>query len=133
MDCTLKRLHKLSSGIFSILEIGDQKFYTCEHAYQTTQETYEPKIIPGIHKCVRGMHRLEGQTEQFDTFEIIETGHVNLLFHIGNWQSDSHGCILVGTDLDLVIVPPMIKGSKIAFEKFISLQSGVNEFTLTVI
>lgn len=135
MNFTLTRLHYLKDGIFSKLVSEDQSltFYTVEHAYETPEATWRPKIPPGQFRCVRGLHRLEGMTQDFQTFEITGVeGHVNLLFHVGNTNSDSSGCVCVGKDLRLLAPPPMVTQSKESFARFMSTQDEVDEFILTV-
>ena len=132
MDVVLTRLHYLKDGIFSKLVCGELTFYTCEHSYETPEQTWRPKIPPGIYKCVRGLHRLEGMTQDFQTFEITGVeGHSNLLFHTGNTSRDSEGCVLVGKELILVGVP-MVTQSRESFARFMALQESVDEFKLTV-
>lgn len=126
MDLTLRRQSFTDQGVFGLLlnDQGDTIAVTLEHAYDRA-----PKVPPGEYKCVRGLHRLEGMKEPFETFEVTGVpGHSNILLHVGNYQRDSHGCILVGTE----ILGEMITQSRVAFEKFMELQKGVDQFTLTV-
>ena len=129
-------MHSLESGIFSYL-LGDADIVeavTLEHAYPEG-EIYIPKIPSGSYKCVRGPHRLHGMTEDFITFEITGVeGHTNLLFHWGNYNKDSEGCVLLGKTKILMPdgVSSMITESRAAFNKFMDLQNGLDEFQLEV-
>jgi len=86
-------------GIFGELVDSDGNIIaqTLEHAYGNDADGWIPKIIDGEYLCVRGMHRLHNKTEDFETFEITGVeGHTNLLFHCGNYDNDSDGCVLLG-------------------------------------
>lgn len=113
-------------GVFSVLH---DRFQTLEHSYNLL-----PKIPNGTYTCVRGMHRLHGMTEDFETFEVTGVeGHSNLLFHVGNYNEDSEGCILVGEQVGQKLNGgKMITNSKVAFKQFMGLQAGVDSFTLVV-
>ena len=132
MNLTLRRDEYRADGIFSTLfdDLGNPIDRTLEHSYDN-----EPKIPPGTYTCVRGPHRLHGMTEDFSTFEVTGVeGHEGILFHWGNFNRDSEGCILVGqsktTQSDN---SEMITGSRLAFASLMALQAGVDEFTLTVV
>lgn len=135
MDLTLKRSGYLKTGIFGLIldsATGIQHFVSLEHAYAAGAGfTYVPKIPAGAYLCRRGMHQLEHMTEPFETFEVVNVpGHSNCLFHVGNYNSDSQGCILVG---EALANDEMITNSREAFEDFMSLQQGLDEFQLAVI
>jgi hypothetical protein len=103
--------------------------FTLEHAYEQPDGSYQPKVPPGIYVCQRGRHRLEGMNNSFETFEITNVpGHTNILFHKGNYNNDSEGCVLVGAALGV----GCILESAIAFGSFLQLQEGLESFTLTV-
>lgn len=138
MNLKLTRTDFLASGIFGTLESDDKKIalLTLEHAYpfipdgSSASTTYKPKLPPGVYKCVRGMHRLESMPIPFETFEITGVvGHTNILYHVGNFNSDSSGCVLLGLSRDSNLG---IFKSRIAFQSFMELQKGIDTFTLTV-
>ena len=56
----------------------------------------------------------------------------NILFHKGNIDDDSHGCILVGEQFGILGGSPAIQASREGFEEFKSLTFGVNEFMLNI-
>ena len=116
-------------GIFGKLidDNGDQLAVTLEHSYNGT-----PKLPPGHYLCKRGMHKLE-HGDPFETFEVTGvTGHTGILFHVGNWNKDSDGCILLGR---VVVDSPegrMITSSHMTFAYFMNDLVATNEFLLTV-
>lgn len=124
-------------GIFGelMIEDGETIAVTLQHAYPTeVPGIFSPKIPEGSYLCRRGTHRLESMTHTFETFEVKGVyGHTNILFHVGNYPSDSSGCILLGERAIISGPNPMITNSREAFERFMILQRDVNEFTLTVI
>lgn len=126
MNLSLLRIECSKDGIFSALcnESGKALFSTLEHSYDC-----KPKISDGTYTCVRGKHRLHGMKEDFETFEITGVeGHSGLLFHWGNWNKDSDGCVLIGSDR----VGDTIRDSRRSFASFMELLSGLNEFRITV-
>lgn len=131
MDLILTRRDRREDGIFGEIcsEKGEFLFITLERSY-----ALKPKIKPGKYKCVRGMHRLENMTEEFETFEVKGVkGHWGILFHVGNYNEQTNGCILVGLGMgNKMGGGKMITSSKQAFKKFMDLQAGVDEFYLIV-
>lgn len=130
---TLKRLHKKAEGIFSILFVDGSQFYTLEHSFLQPDGGYDAILQPRIYTCQLGEHQLKHDPTPFQTYEVTGvTGHWGVLFHVGNWNKDSDGCILVGSNIDLTGVPPMITHSEIAFKSFMTLMNNVDSFTLNV-
>lgn len=122
----LTRKECKTDGIFSDLcaENGVKLFSTLEHSYDC-----KPKIPNGTYTCVRGKHRLHGMTEDFETFEITGVeGHSGVLFHWGNFNKDSDGCVLIGRTRS----GDMVTSSREAFAEFMHGLEGVNEFELIV-
>lgn len=133
MNCVLTRTDFLDHGIYGELHQEDGTFiaYTLEHAYQTDAGDWAPKIPPGTYTCVLGPHRLLSMTHDFDTYEITGVeGHSKLLFHDGNYNHDSDGCVLLGSAVNFML--HMITQSKVAFGKFLQLQDGVSEFLVVI-
>lgn len=149
MDMRLNRIRSGPNGIFSVLDSKDDQFsaFTLEHAYPCHEvrndETadlgiswngYAPKIPNGKYLCVRGLHRLESMIHQFETFEV--TGikdHKNILFHVGNYQRDTSGCILVGQAIAQTEGGgEMITNSRKVFDEFMLIQKSAETFYLTV-
>lgn len=131
----LTRLQYFADGIFGTLfdSSGKQIAVTLEHSYYTN-DIWMPKIPVGNYECVRGLHQLEHMDHSFETFEITGVaGHTDLLFHTGNTNDDSAGCVLLGEDVvERADGMRMISMSRIAFEDFMSLMDGVDNFLLTI-
>lgn len=87
------------------------------------------KIPAGKYTCKRGVHQLEGSHHSFETFEIMGVqGHSGLLFHAGNFDRDSAGCVLLGETTS----PSMILNSARALHAFILAQDQLDSFQLVI-
>lgn len=137
MNLTLVRTVNNEDGILGNLEdeAGNSIAVTLEHAYDlgTGDGSYSPKLPDGVYLCVRGQHQLHGMSSPFSTFEVTKVpGHTGILFHVGNYNRDSDGCILLGESIEVDHGNHMITDSRDAFAKFLALQEGIDQFTLTV-
>lgn len=135
MDLKLVRLDYFADGIFGeIRDASDRTlFVTLEHSYKSDSGQYLPKTPAGSYTCVRGQHRLATMEHPFEAFEITNVpGHTNILFHVGNYNKDSEGCVLIGTDQLKLSQLHMITNSKAAFQRFMDLQKGNNSFTIKI-
>ena len=130
MDCRLTRIHYLSTGIFGTLTIGDDFFSTLEHAFPTTQDTWEPKVKPGSYLCsLHAPNRLPYTTYELQNVPDFQNNQVTgILIHIGNYNKDSDGCILLGMSTNI----PMILSSEIAFKKFMAIQQSCSQFRILI-
>lgn len=133
MNITLIRTEKNEHGIFGriVAESGKFNCVTLEHAYEDAGSLPFAKIPAGTYVC----HRHSPNRLLYETFEVMNVrGHSGILIHVGNYNEDSIGCILVGRR----IMPRpggqgnMITSSKNTFNAFMDLQKGINNFTLTV-
>lgn len=130
MKMTLTRFSYTGDGIFSTLEDENDNpiAKTLEHSYDNV-----PKLTPGAYKCVRGIHKLHDM-KPFETFEVLGvSGHTGILFHVGNWNKDSDGCVLLGEAVEDSPQGEMVTNSRLTFQKFMRKLEGVNEFELEVI
>lgn len=131
-DYILTHTRFCSDGIFGELKKFDGTFvaYTLEHSYNN-----KPKLADGNYNCVRGPHRLHGMTEDFTTFEIKGVPDFNgqpvtgVLFHWGNYDKDSEGCVLMGSSE----TPIMITNSRSTWGSFMDSLNGIDSFNLTVL
>lgn len=134
MNLTLTRKKFAADGVFGELVSDDGSFFaiTLEHAYPQRKK-YKSKIPPGEYKCVRGIHRLKDLVE-FETFEVMGVpGCTGIIIHVGNYNEDSEGCILVGSAYgNRANGGQMITSSKQKFTEFMNMQKGVDEFILKV-
>lgn len=134
---SLTLTHKLfrPDGIFSELrdDQGNLLAETLEHAYEVEPGVWRPKIPNGTYQCWLGDHLLHGMTEPFETYEITGVpGHSNLLFHWGNFDQDSEGCVLVGRDLVQTPKKFWIDNSRLTFAALMKALEGRQGVTLVV-
>jgi hypothetical protein len=127
----LKRLQFRDDGIFSELqtEDGHHLCYTLEHSYEKL-----PKVPDGKYKCARGLHQLASMSYKFETFEVTGViGHTNILFHVGNYDRNSEGCILLGEKIETMPNGiQWVSNSRATFGDFMDLQKDEQSFTLIV-
>lgn len=136
MQMILRRLGYYSDGIFSELTIADSLLPFCstlEHSYRTNDGTFAPKLPKGTYKCARGQHNLH--SGPIETFEITGVpGHSGILFHVGNVNNDSEGCVLMGSAVgELPTGQRNIVNSRVTFTQFMGFLAGIDEFDLNVV
>lgn len=94
---------------------------------RTFQELYV--VIPaGVHKCTATTFHRGG----YATFEIEVEGHKRVLFHKGNWEGDSEGCMLIGEEYGTLHDKPAIIHSGQGFTELMRLAEGLTEFYMQV-
>ncbi len=68
-----------------------------------------------------------------DTFEVTNVfNRTHILFHKGNLEDDSHGCILIGEEFGKLGGKTGIKRSKSGYNEFMAILSDDNEFRLVI-
>lgn len=133
MKFTLQRTECSPFGQFGVLldESGKLIAHTLEHAYPCLDE-YKPKVPDGLYTCLLGKHQLS-TGPAFDAYEVQNVpNHQGILLHPGNTQTDSHGCILLGSTRGTLNNVPAVLQSKAAFEAFMNLCAGSDSITLEV-
>lgn len=134
----LYRYEHGANGIFGSLtyDAGLPFCSTLEHAYAQPDGSFLSKISDGVYNCVRGTHQLEGMKAPFQTFKIMQVPdvsnpgqfHTDILFHVGNTNADSAGCVLLGSGR----TASMILQSQLTFNNFMKLMDDIDSFQLTV-
>ena len=136
MDLTLTRNKIGPEGAFSEITgttNGIRLFVATEHAYQDQSGEWFAKIPEGEYQCLLGTHELAGGPV-FETYQVMNVpGHSGILFHKGNLpETDSAGCILLGTSFGELNGVAADLNSAVAFKAFLILQQG-QPFKLTVV
>lgn len=139
MDVTLTRTVKSVDGIFGMIQTKDKLFscLTLEHAYEDDDGELYTKVPPGIYKCTR----YDSPEHGYEVFLVngvpkFHDKDVTFIeFHIGNYNEDSKGCILVGRALGwrLGAKQRMLTYSAQAFADFMKTQKKCDSFMLTVV
>lgn len=87
------------------------------------------KIPAGLYRCQRTTYYAGG----YDTYEITGVvGHSRLLFHAGNVELDSEGCVLLGRRFGVLKGKPAVLESRDGFRDFLQLVHGRPSFDLLV-
>jgi hypothetical protein len=126
---TLIRLPEKDDGTFGVL--GDEKGYfclTCEKKWKDNQ--HDISCIPkGEYLCKRKMSEHFG-----DTFEVTQVpNRSDILFHKGNVQTDSHGCILLGENFGVLNDKIAVLSSGEAYAEFTHILRNEQEFKLVIV
>jgi hypothetical protein len=119
-----------SIGIYGTLSMEDGSWscVTLEHAFDDGDGNFVPALNTGTHTCVLGTHQLD-HGGPFQTYMVTDTpGHTGILIHVGNYNSDSDGCVLVGETR----TGDMITNSQVTWNSFMNLMNNSEQFTLEV-
>lgn len=96
----------------------------------------ESCIPLGTYTCLRCRVSPDynGDSPKFgDTFQVMDVpGRKNILFHKGNIESNSHGCILVGEQFGLIENHRAVLSSRAGFEEFKDILRHHDSFLLHV-
>ena len=126
---TLKRISDTKYGTFGVLLNDNIPFVvTLENPWKDNQE--DISCIPlGLYLCKRHISPRFG--EVFRVTDVKDRTHI--LFHWGNLEKDTHGCILIGESFDPLNNIPGILSSKKGFREFMSRLEGQDDFWLDII
>ncbi len=115
-----------ADGCFSVLKWQGKPFAVgVEHTF----EDELPIIRKGLWRCVKSRYHKGG----YDTYEILVPGHSRVLFHRGNTEEDSLGCIIVGESFGELKNKTAVLDSKGGFAEFMALMNGREDFLLNVV
>ena len=120
---TVKRVSYLPIGVYGVILDGDLPFaLTCEN-----NKLYIPE---GEYLCNKSYYNKGG----YSTYEIVVPNRTRILFHTGNIDSDSLGCILIGEEFaPLLGRDAGIKNSKYGFSEFMARIGGAESFKLVIL
>lgn len=96
----------------------------------TLERTFDdgkPIIRDGSFLCQRSYF----ERGKYWTFEIMVPGHTRVLFHRGNFESDSLGCVLVAESF-AVIDGKLGVGDSHGLTELLALTDGLKQFNLLV-
>lgn len=134
MNLTLTRNSYTPFGIFGALtdEANNQVCVTLEHSFDNL-----PKVAAGTYTCRRHPpNRLPYETWMLENVPDFQGKPVTyILIHVGNYNKDTDGCILVGRNILPNPDAPsenMITSSENTFNRIKDLTVGLTSFTLTI-
>lgn len=112
-------------GAFSCL-LWDGKPFAA--SVERTFEDGRPIVRNGRYLCRRDYFHRGG----YETFEIQVEGHDRALFHRGNTEADSMGCVIVAESFGVLYGRTAILQSLAGFAEFMALARGYQEFFMEV-
>jgi hypothetical protein len=116
----LIRLETSPQGLIGILRFDGEVFCF-------TLEPDTTFLKQGSYHC----QRFSG-TKWPDTFEIAVPGHTAVLFHAGNVEADTKGCVLLGSSTGKLKGERAVLNSGDTFKRFMELLKGQDFFTMFV-
>ena len=124
----IRRLPETIDGTFGVISEEGLPFgLTCERKWLNNKKG-ESCIPVGEYECERVTSPKFG-----NTFEVKNVnGRSEILFHKGNIDDDSHGCILIGEQFESIKTKIAVLASEKGFTEFMNRLSGVNKFKLVV-
>lgn len=138
MHIILRRVAENPDGTFGVLLLDNTPFaVTLEDRWKGNASNIS--CIPsGDYKAVRCRYSKEYDYQDSpkfgDTFVIENVpGRSKILFHKGNRDEDTRGCILVAEQFGKLWNNTAILQSKEGFDEFMALMQDVNEFYFTIL
>lgn len=138
MNLHLKRVEYRPDGIFGELldEQGNLVAKTLEHAYPGYGPacSWVAKVHVGTYECVRHKPvRLSYETFMLkDVPDFMGKPVAGILIHVGNYDKDSEGCILLGDSVTESAGLKMVLHSRDTFQRFMAFQHGLPSFQLII-
>ena len=129
MILTLKRVSYSPIGTFGVL-IREDKV-----PFAVTLEDPDKNNQVGISCIPVGMYTCKRiNSPKFGiTFTVLDVpGRTHILFHKGNTQKNTRGCILIGEQFDPVLGTEGITHSKKGYNEFMTTVSKVDKFFLYI-
>lgn len=125
MKLELKTVAIRDDGAFGVLLADGRPFVvTCERTFDGNRTVIEN----GTYPCVRSYFNRGG----YDTFEIHVPGHSRVLFHRGNTETDSEGCVLIAESFGQLNSRTAVLDSRGGFAEFWALVGALPAFDLVV-
>lgn len=128
MNFVLKRVAYLPDETLGVLLVDNiPKFTTLEDPWKDNAKNIS--CIPtGNYTCSRY------QSGKFGPTYIVDhvPGRSGILFHKGNTNKETQGCILVGRSYGTILESPAIISSYLAFNDLLSILEGIESFSLKI-
>jgi len=125
----LIRITGIDDGTFGV--VLDEKIPFCLTVERPwlNNKVGESCIPSGEYVCRRV------QSPRFgDTFEVTKvSGRTAILFHKGNVEDDSHGCIILGEQYESLNGKTAVFASGKAMNEFLQRTTGVQEFLFSIV
>ena len=125
MRARIVRLEQTSQGALGVLLIDSIIF--CFTLEPDINERGKLHIPQGVYHCQR-FHGAKWK----NTFEILVSGHTAVLFHAGNTEADTLGCVLLGATTGKLKGNRAVLNSGSTFQDFLTRTEELSEFSLFV-
>jgi len=138
---TLKRIGSSKDGMSGVLvhniQVDNGRFEQHPFCVTVERDYEDPKykpIKPGDFLSKRY------HSEKYpDTFEILDlpgsnilAGRSKILFHWGNTEDDSMGCVILGEQFEYLNKKFAVLQSKKAFQEFMEITKGLDSFVFRI-
>ncbi len=125
MQSRIVRLEQSDQGAIGVMLIDGVIFcFTLEPDINERGKLY---ITQGSYHC----QRFHGNKWK-DTFEIVVPGHTAVLFHSGNTEADTLGCILLGATTGKLKGQRAVLNSGNTFKEFLETTKSLDAFNLFI-
>lgn len=128
MDITIKRVSEIEDGTFGVVLADDVPFALSLERRWLNNKKGESCIPAGQYLCKRVISPRFGET--FEVTNVLNRTHI--LFHKGNLDNDSHGCIIIGEEFGILYGKNAILSSRKGFSEFKNRLKKVNNFWLVI-
>lgn len=115
------RLEQTAQGALGSMTLFGHLF--CSTLEPDSNDPDRFQIPEGTYFC----RRFSGSKYK-DTFEVVVPGHTALLFHAGNIEAHTQGCIILGQYPGKLANNRAVLNSGNTFNKFMAILQGVNSF-----
>jgi len=130
-DLILRRIDQTAEATFGHLTDSENK-QLC-----VTLELPWKDNAHGVSCIPPGIYPLRRRFSPKHRCEVFEVENVpdrqNIELHIGNFASDTEGCVLLGTAFGTFEHEHGITGSRAAFESFMRAMQGIDAATITIL
>lgn len=131
MSLELKTVAIRDDGCYSVMLWQGRPFaVSVERTFDPGEASHGKQIVipNGTFRCTATQYHRGG----YATYEIHVPGHSRVLFHKGNHEKDSLGCVIVGESFGELNGMTAVLDSRGAFSEFIRLTGGKHEFQMEV-
>ena len=128
MKAKLIRVEQSSDGVRGVLSLDNEAFCVTMEPEEKDNQAFVSCIPVGSYVCER-----YSSDKYPNTFEITEVpGRYNVLFHAGNTEDDTAGCVLVAQHFGKLKGKRAVLNSGNTFKEFMARMDQVDRFLLTI-
>jgi hypothetical protein len=135
---TLLRLEQSQEGTVGVLLVNSKIICTTLELPWRNNKPYISCIPDGVYKCMRINSEKVKNVGGITYLVTNVPDRTGIIFHPGNWTTDSFGCILLGLypgylkNPDTGKIERAVLGSRVAFKRFMNEMNGERGFALVI-